>query len=298
MSRCISDMSSVRIQFTPDLMPKEISGAKVIDPVSRETTIEWGPIVGRNFVVADEINRGKTNVQSALLEAMGEGQVTVGGKTKKMENPFIVMATQNPIEQEGTNPLPEAQHDRFLFKETFDYVSFDDELMLLEHPELADGSVYERIVGRMSKDEVLATREFIKNNMRVSKLFNSYLLKVCRTTRPDKPEFNDFIKANSKHAELLKLVKVGVGPRALQGLQKASLVQAFLFGTTKDGQPRLYVKPADLKAMAHSVLRHRIIMKDEASYLKTGAVTSDEVIKAILDNTTFIEDESQYDVKS
>jgi len=171
-------------------------------------------------------------------------------------------------------------------------------LLLLEHPELADGSVYARIKAHMNRDDVLAVRAFINEHMKVSTTFNRYLLKVARTTRPDKGEFNDFVTANSKHAALMKLVKVGVGPRALQGLQKAARVHAFMHGLKTDGTPRLFVKPEDLKAVAPSVLRHRIIMKDEAAYQKGGAVSSDDVIRAILETTTFINDDKEYDVKS
>ena len=293
MTRCISDMTSVRIQFTPDMMPKEITGAQILDE-NRQNKIQWGPLLGVNNVVADEINRGKTNTQSALLEAMGEGQVTVAGVKKAVENPFTVLATQNPIEQEGTNPLPEAQHDRFLFKLTFDYAGWDDEMLILEHPELVDPSIYDKIQAQMSKAELLALRAHIMSTMNVSRTFNEYLLRVCRTTRPGKPEFEDFCKKHPNLANTMKLVKVGVGPRALQGLQRASRVQGFLFGKTEEGASRDYVKPADLKALAHAVLRHRIIMKEEASYQKTGAVTSDEVITAIMDNIFPIEGDDNY----
>lgn len=299
MSRCISDMTAQRIQFTPDLMPKEISGSKTVNLATREVDIEWGPILGSNFLIADEINRGKTNTQAALLEAMGEGQVTVNGVKKRVENPFVVMATQNPIEQMGTNPLPEAQHDRFMFKATFDYVGFDEELMILEHPELTDPSIYDRVEAQMSKADILATRAYIAGNINVSRTFNEYLLKVCRTTRPGKPEFEDFCKSYPKFEKTLKLVQVGVGPRALQALQRASMVQAFLFGKDPEtGEPRNYADPEDLKAMVHSVLRHRIIMKDEASYLATGKVTSDDVISAVLDSIIPYKDPSLYKTKA
>lgn len=295
MTRCISDMSSVRIQFTPDMMPKEITGSKVLDLETRQSHIEWGPILGVNFVVADEINRGKTNTQSALLEAMGEGQVTVAGQRRAVENPFVVMATQNPIEQEGTNPLPEAQHDRFLFKLVFDYAGWDDEMMILAHPELADPSIYDKIVPQMSKSELLAVREIIGKEINVSKTFDEYLLRVCRTTRPGQPEFVEFVKKHPELAATMNMVKVGVGPRALQGLQRACRVQAFLFGKTEDGAARDYVMPADLKALALAVMRHRIIMKEEAAYAKGGAVTSEHVIKAVLDHIFPIDDVSAYE---
>ncbi len=294
MSYAIDGMSSTRIQFTPDMMPKEITGAKILDLETRKSHIEWGPIRGVNLVVADEINRGKTNTQSALLEAMGEGQVTVAGVREKMANPFVVMATQNPIEQEGTNPLPEAQHDRFLFKIVFDYASEDAELKILENSDLGDSSVYDKIEAHMSKDEILAARAFVDSSINASRTFNNYLLKVCRTTRPDKPEFKEFCEKHPELAKIMNMVKVGVGPRALQGLQRACKVQAFLFGKTEDGAARDYVMPEDLKALAHAVLRHRIIMKEEAAYTKGGAVTSDDVIKAILDNVFPIEDVREY----
>ena len=298
MSRCISDMSSTRIQFTPDMMPKEITGSEVLDLNTRMSHIKWGPIVGVNYVVADEINRGKSTTQSALLEAMGEGQVTVAGTRRAVENPFVVMATQNPIEQEGTNPLPEAQHDRFLFKLVFDYASRDDEMLILEHPELADPTIYDKIVPHMSKQDLLAVREIIGNEVNVSRTFNEYLLKVCRTTRPGKPEFEEFCKAHPDLAPIMNMVKVGVGPRALQGLQRACRVQAFLFGKTEDGSPRDYVMPADLKALALAVLRHRIIMKEEASYRKGGAVTSEHVVKAVLDHIFPIDDVKAYEERT
>lgn len=298
MSYAIDGMTSTRIQFTPDMMPKEITGAKILDLETRKSFIEWGPIVGVNLVVADEINRGKTNTQSALLESMGEGQVTVAGFREKMANPFVVMATQNPIEQEGTNPLPEAQHDRFLFKLVFDYADEEAELKILENPDLGDSSVYEKIKAHMTKDEVLEARAFVDNKIYASRMFNKYLLKVCRTTRPGKPEYKEFCEKHPELANIMKMVKVGVGPRALQGLQRACKVQAFLFGKTVNDAgeevARDYVKPEDLKTLAHAVLRHRIIMKEEAAYNKGGAITSDDVIKVILDQVYASEDVRAY----
>ncbi|MBX9685667.1 MAG: AAA family ATPase [Candidatus Obscuribacterales bacterium] len=299
MAHCISDMSFVRVQFTPDMMPKEITGTKVIDLESRQSHIDWGPIFGKNFVLADEINRGKTNVQSALLEPMAEGQGTVAGSTRKVENPFVVMATQNPIEQEGTNPLPEAQHDRFLFKFIYDYASLEDELKILENPALANLD-YTTIKPQMSKDELLAARDYVANNINVSRTFNEYLLKVCRATRPGSDEFKELCSRAPEVAEILNLVKVGVSPRALQGLQRACKVNAFLFGKTKSGESRDYVMPSDLKGsddtlkLAHAVLRHRIIMKEEANYRKGGKISSEQVIDAVLSHIFPIDDESAY----
>ena len=296
MSRLVTGTTFTRVQFTPDMQPKEISGAKVLDLETRKSQIEWGPVLGANWFLADEINRAKTNTQSALLEPMAEGQVTVGGIKRPVEELFIAMATQNPIEQEGTNPLPEAQHDRFLFKLIYDYAELDDELMLLEHPEIGDSSIYEKIVGQISREELLFVRKWVNDNIYVSRIFNEYLAKVCRSTRPGKPEFIELCQKNKDAAEIMKMVKVGVSPRALQGLQRASKVQAFLFGKDPEDESksRDYVRPADLKALAHAVLRHRIIMKEEASYRKGGAITSEQVVDTILANVIPNDDAKAY----
>lgn len=262
------------VQFTPDLMPKDIIGTEFFNKETGRWQIKWGKIARANFVLGDEINRGDTRTQSALLSPMSEGRITVeasnmsGEETTRMMHPVnVFMCTQNPIEQEGTNPLPEAQHDRFLYKVFYGYPSRADEEFLMQNPHLADRAILDTLNPLVSLDEILATREWVKGNMVVSKHFNDYALTVIRATRPGSPEFVDLYNRYPEIRPILDSIKTGISVRANMALLRACQVRGFLFGKNEDGKsPRNFVMPEDLKALAHATMRHRILVKEEAAY--------------------------------
>jgi MoxR-like ATPase len=247
-----------RIQFTPDLLPTDLIGTMIFNPKSGEFTPKKGPVF-TNIVLADEINRAPAKVQSALLEAMAEKQVTIGDQSYKLENPFLVLATQNPLEQEGTYPLPEAQMDRFMFKINVDYPTKGDEL---------------EIVNRMGMNEryeikpVINREELLRASARVDQVYvdtkvKNYIVEIVMASRRP-TEYGMGTIAN--------LISVGGSPRASIALIRASKAHAFLRG-------RGYVTAEDVKAIAYNVLRHRLLLTYEA---EAENIKSDEVIKEIL----------------
>jgi MoxR-like ATPases len=273
MARLIGGRFEI-IQFTPDLMPKDIIGIEYPDKKTGEFKIKWGKIAFANLILGDEINRGDTRTQSALLSPMSEGRVTIeasnvaGEEATKWLHPVnVFMCTQNPIEQEGTNPLPEAQHDRFLYKVIYDYPSRSDEEYLMEHPELADREILDTLRPIVSLDEIVETRKWVKSNMVVSKHFRDYALTVIRATRPGTPEFVDLYQRYPQIRPILDSIKTGISVRANMALLRACQVRGFLYGTNEDKKsPRNFVMPEDLKSLAHSTMRHRILTKEEAAY--------------------------------
>jgi MoxR-like ATPase len=247
-----------RIQFTPDLLPTDLIGTMIFNPKSGEFLPRQGPIF-TNIVLADEINRAPAKVQSALLEAMAEKQVTIGEKSYKLERPFLVLATQNPLEQEGTYPLPEAQMDRFMFKINVGYPSKADEL---------------EIVNRMGKNEfhqiqpVIAKEDLLRATSRVDEIYvdakvKNYIVEIVMASRQPK-EYG--------LGSIASLLQVGGSPRASIALIRSAKAHAFLRG-------RGYVTAEDVKAVAYNVLRHRFILTYEA---EAENIKSDEVIKEIL----------------
>ncbi|SEH17166.1 MoxR-like ATPase [Natronorubrum sediminis] len=246
-------LSFSRIQFTPDLLPSDVTGTHVYD--EREQTFEFreGPIFA-NIVLADEINRAPPKTQSALLEAMEEGQVTVDGETRQLPSPFFVIATQNPVEQDGTFPLPEAQLDRFLVKTSIGYPDEDGEVELLRRrgDRLASTPDVESIV---DAEDVDALRQ-VAESVRVDDDLLEYIVAVTRETRTRRD------------------VEVGVSPRGTQRLYEATRAYAALSG-------REYVTPDDVKRMARPVLAHRLVLTPEASI---DAVDKAAVIETILEN--------------
>lgn len=248
-----------RIQFTPDLLPADVIGT-LIYSIKRETfEVKKGPIFA-NFVLADEINRAPAKVQSALLEAMQERQVTIGDETFPLDSPFLVMATQNPIEQEGTYPLPEAQTDRFLLKVVIGYPTRDEEKEIIR----------QNIAGALDEISAVVTKSEINDLQKiVEKIYidekiENYIVDIVFATRePAKYGLND----------LEDLIEYGASPRASISLAKASKAYAFLQG-------RGYVIPEDVRAVCHDVMRHRIGLTYEA---EANNITSDEVITDILD---------------
>ena len=247
-----------RIQFTPDLLPADVLGTQVFDQSTGSFSIKRGPIFA-NIVLADEINRAPAKVQAALLEAMQEKQVTLGGQTFKLEEPFLVLATQNPIEQEGTYPLPEAQVDRFMLKLRVGYPNREEEKEIMRR--MAGGEP-------IPIQQVADPATILEARRRIADLYMDerivdYIVDIVLATR-------DPAAAGMK--ELAPLIEFGSSPRATIALAQASRAHAFLRGRT-------YVTPDDVKAIAPDVLRHRVLTTYEA---EAEEVTSDDIVQKIL----------------
>lgn len=257
VSKAIS-LGFQRIQFTPDLLPADLIGTMVFNPKSGEFTPRKGPIF-TNIVLADEINRAPAKVQSALLEAMAEKQVTIGDTSYKLEKPFLVLATQNPLEQEGTYPLPEAQMDRFMFKIVVVYPKRAEEMEILNRMSTDKLADVETVC---SKEELLRARE-TTDMIYVDEKIKNYIVELVMSTREPK-----------EHglAQLIPLIQVGASPRATISLTRAAKAHAFIRG-------RGYVTADDVKSIAYHVLRHRLILTYEA---EAENMTGDGVIKEIL----------------
>tara|TARA_B100000214_G_scaffold315403_1_gene248645 strand:+ start:91 stop:1086 length:996 start_codon:yes stop_codon:yes gene_type:complete len=238
----VLDLTFNRIQFTPDLMPSDITGTELIDidvnTSQRSFRFYKGPVFA-NIVLADEINRTPPKTQSALLEAMQEHRVTAGGKTYKLDEPFFVLATQNPIEQEGTYPLPEAQLDRFMFNLSIKYPSMEDEISIVRKTTSTNQTKLNPI---MSKTEIISYQDLIKR-VPVSDNLVEYAVQLTTSTRPDSSLAPDFIQ---------KSIDWGAGPRASQYLISAAKSKAVL-----DGRPSPDI--SDIKSMAIPILRHRVL---------------------------------------
>lgn len=247
-----------RVQFTPDLLPADILGTQIYNPKTQEFYIKKGPLF-HNIILADEINRAPAKVQSALLEAMQEKQITIGDETFKLEEPFIVLATQNPIEQEGTYPLPEAQMDRFMFKLNITYPTRDDELTIMKRFARKENQVVEPV---LSKEDLFEMRELI-DQIYIDPKIDDYIVRLIFATR----EPRDLKRG------LEQYINVGASPRASINLHKMCRANAFLQG-------RSYVVPHDVKTIAPDVLRHRLLLSYEA---EAESVSSDQVIQHILD---------------
>ncbi|MDP6923286.1 MAG: MoxR family ATPase [Candidatus Scalindua sp.] len=249
-----------RLQFTPDLLPADLIGTLIYNPRSGEFTTKKGPIFS-NIILADEINRAPAKVQSALLEAMQEKQVTIGSETFKLEDPFLVLATQNPIEQEGTYPLPEAQVDRFMLKLNVDYPSKDDEREILDRMALTDVSMK---VDSVLKPEDIKRLRTVVDQIYIDDKIKDYIVDLVVATRdPQKYGLN-----------LGEFIEFGASPRATIYLAIASKAYAFLKG-------RGYVTPQDVKSIGMDVLRHRVIITYEA---EAEEMTAEKVIQNIFDN--------------
>ena len=247
-----------RIQFTPDLLPSDVIGTMVYNIKEGDFSIKKGPIFS-NFILADEINRAPAKVQSALLEAMQEKQVTIGDHTYQLDNPFLVLATQNPIEQEGTYPLPEAQTDRFMLKTIIDYPSKENEIKILRQ-NLDNLNV--KIKPVVSINKIINARKLI-SEIYMDKKIENYIVDIILSTR--NPKKYDL-------SSLDGLIGFGASPRGSINLAKASRVHAFL-------RRRGYVTPEDVRAVCKDVLRHRIGLTYEA---EAENVSSDDVIEQIL----------------
>jgi MoxR-like ATPase len=248
-----------RIQFTPDLLPSDLVGTQVYNPATTTFSVRKGPIFA-NFVLADEINRAPAKVQSALLEAMQERQVTIGEETFGLDEPFLVLATQNPIDQEGTYPLPEAQMDRFLMKVQIDYPKRSEELEIMRRALSAIQPAVSPVVGLA---ELLHARETL-HVIYMDERIEQYILDIVGATR-DPGAFNI--------PRLKGLLAFGASPRASIALAQASRAQAFLQG-------RGYVVPEDVRTLGMDVLRHRIGLSYEA---EADQVRADDIVREVLD---------------
>lgn len=252
------ESSFSRIQFTPDLLPADVVGTLIYNMKVNDFTIKKGPIFA-NFVLADEINRAPAKVQSALLEAMQEKQVTIGDETFKLDRPFLVMATQNPIEQEGTYPLPEAQVDRFMLKTVIDYPKINEE-QLIVRANLR--GAFEKVNAVVSTEQILRAQEAVREVYMDEKI-EKYILDIIFATRyPEK----------YKLADLKPLIAFGASPRGSINLATAAKCYAFI-------KRRGYVIPEDVRAVVHDVLRHRIGITYEA---EAENITSVDIINKIV----------------
>ncbi len=252
------DSTYKRIQFTPDLLPADVLGTVIYSQKTESFVVKKGPIFA-NFILADEINRAPAKVQSALLEAMQERQVTISSETSKLPEPFLVLATQNPIEQEGTYTLPEAQVDRFMLKVIIDYPTIEEEQMIIKNHIDGKSQTVRPIV---SSNEILDAREVIKK-IYIDEKIERYITDIVFATRyPDRYNMAD-MKQN---------ISFGGSPRASINLALAARAYAFI-------KHRGYVIPEDVRAVCHDVLRHRIGLSYEA---EANNITSDEIISEIL----------------
>ncbi len=258
LSRAL-DLKFVRIQFTPDLLPSDLVGTEIFSQAEGRFTIRRGPIFA-NLILADEVNRAPAKVQSALLEAMQERQVSIGGETMLLDEPFLVMATQNPIEQEGTYPLPEAQLDRFLLKVKVDYPSRQEERQILEMGLSSAPSN----VGVVANAMDLAAARRAVQEVAIDDALKDYIVQLVFATR--RP-------AAYRLPELQSLISYGASPRASMALAQAARAHAFLQG-------RAYTTPDDVKALAHEVLRHRVVTTYEA---EAEELTTDDIIDRVLE---------------
>ena len=254
------DSQYSRIQFTPDLLPADVIGTMIYSQKDERFNVKKGPVFA-NFVLADEINRAPAKVQSALLEAMQEHQVTIGEQTFKLPDPFLVMATQNPVEQEGTYPLPEAQVDRFMLKVIIDYPTLDEEKLIIRQNLQGQTT---KVTPVMTAQEILDARKLV-GEVYLDEKIEKYIADIVFATRyPD-----------SYHmSELTQMITFGGSPRASINLARAARAYAFI-------KRRGYVVPEDVRAVVHDVLRHRIGLSYEA---EASNVTAEDIVNKIINS--------------
>ena len=271
------DLSFSRIQFTPDLMPADITGTEIIEENkstgARERRFLEGPMFA-NVVLADEVNRTPPKTQAALLEAMQERQITVGRERRPLQSPFFVLATQNPIEQEGTYPLPEAQQDRFMFKVFVKYPSFEEEFEVAQRTTSGTELEVEPV---LTAEDILSLQRLVRE-VPISQHVVKYTLSLVRQTRVGTPGAPDFVEEMSAW---------GAGPRAVQFLILGGKARALLHGRT-------HVSTDDIQALAKPVLRHRLVVNFAA---ESDGITSDDIIDRLLEVTPAKEDELARDAR-
>jgi MoxR-like ATPase len=260
------DASFQRIQFTPDLMPGDLTGSEIYEPGNGSFRFIKGPLFNE-ILLADEINRAPPKVQSALLEAMAEHQITVGGQTRPLPDLFMVLATQNPLEQSGTYPLPEAQLDRFLFKIILDYPCLEEEIEISRRARKAqEGHVESDLTAALKPQEILSLRDQL-NNVFIEERVERFAVEIVVATR----KLGDYLP-NWK-----EMVHIGASPRASIALLRAAMAKAFL-------DDRDYVLPEDVIALAPDILRHRLVLDFSA---QTEGITSDQIIAALINSVPY-----------
>ena len=257
-----------RVQFTPDLLPADVVGTNIYNPRDHTFSVKKGPVFA-NICLADEINRAPAKVQSALLECMQEKQVTIAGETFKMPHPFLVMATQNPIEHEGTYSLPEAQIDRFMFKINVPYPKRNEEKLIMDR--IAHTDLNLEAIGVTTLDKILKARKWV-DKIYLDDKIAEYILDIVIATRPNEKDQLSQRQANANLKEIESLIQFGGSPRAPIAMVLAAKAAAFMDG-------RAYVVPQDIKNIAPHILRHRIIVSYEA---EAENKTSDDIINHIL----------------
>ncbi|MCF6175726.1 MAG: AAA family ATPase [Victivallaceae bacterium] len=258
-----------RIQFTPDLLPADVIGTRIYNADEHSFSTRLGPVFA-NIVLADEINRAPAKVQSALLECMQEKQVTIAGETHIMPHPFLVMATQNPLDQEGTYPLPEAQVDRFMFKIKIDYPSRSEEKIIVER--MAHPESHPSAIAVTSLDDIITAREWV-DKIYIDEKIIEYILDIVIATRPKC--YDEFSSRQSEVnlQDMKSLIDCGGSPRAAIAMALGAKACAFMEG-------RAYVVPQDVKDVVPDILRHRIMLSYEA---EAEGFSTDDLIKRILD---------------
>ncbi|MGP1454572.1 MAG: AAA family ATPase [Treponema sp.] len=265
----LSGLQFKRIQFTPDLLPADLTGTLIFEPNTYQFSVRKGPVFA-NIILADEINRSPAKVQSALLEAMAEGQVTIGETSYTLPQPFFVLATQNPIEQEGTYLLPEAELDRFLFKLFVPYPSINDEITIMMKSSAITTAYKNKqpIASPVISIDILAGLRKIVDAVQCCEEIQRYIVSLVAATRPLAEKQSEVYRGS-----YLSYITVGASPRASIALYKTVKIRAFL-------HERTYVLPEDVKAMAYPVLRHRLKLSYEAV---ADGVNADEIIKKLLE---------------
>ena len=256
----ISGLEFKRIQFTPDLLPADVSGTLIYEQAKGSFSVRKGPVFS-NVVLADEVNRAPAKVQSAMLEAMAEGQVTIGEETYKLPDPFFVLATQNPIEQEGTYNLPEAELDRFLMKLTVSYPTAEEEMQIVK----TMGKAGDVPVNQILDAKTIKKFKSLVDEIVCDEKIIEYIVKIISVTRPSEKKSSEY--------DITRYITFGASPRAGIAMLQCAKVTALLAG-------RSFVLPEDIKVVAPLVLRHRIVLSYEAA---ADGITSDEIISRILD---------------
>ena len=265
----VSGLEFKRIQFTPDLLPADVTGTLIYEQNSGRFLVRKGPVF-TNIVLADEINRAPAKVQSALLEAMAENQVTIGETSYRLPDPFFVLATQNPIEQEGTYNLPEAELDRFLMKIIISYPTPEEEIKIVA----SNGKFVDTPVRRVFSQQILANCRRAAEAITADEKILSYIVSIINVTRPDATRKNEKHSASSKGKnDILHYISFGASPRAGIALLRCAKVQALFSG-------RSFVLPDDVQKVAKQVLRHRLVLNYEAA---ADSITADDLIGKIID---------------
>ncbi|MBO4728521.1 MAG: MoxR family ATPase [Spirochaetaceae bacterium] len=274
--KTFADMSGLafkRIQFTPDLLPADVTGTLIYEQATGNFSVRQGPVF-TNLLLADEINRAPAKVQSALLEAMAERQVTIGEKTYALPKPFLVLATQNPIEQEGTYNLPEAELDRFLMKLHVSYPTNEEEFSIIKQSAQASDPSKIKLEQILSAETIAQMRQALPSVACDDKIIE-YIVSIVSVTRPEqkaKNKTSDRASHGARREDFLRYITFGASPRAGIALQKCAKAQAMLDGRT-------YVLPDDVKKVVPAVLRHRLVLSYEAA---ADGLTTDDIITKIL----------------